>query len=49
MQSKDGKSGNKGGKKKAIIIILAVLVLAAIGGIAFFGAVGCVEALSETE
>ncbi|MBO5281948.1 MAG: HlyD family efflux transporter periplasmic adaptor subunit [Lachnospiraceae bacterium] len=36
MQSKDGKSRNKGSKKKAIIIILAVLVLAAIGGIAFF-------------
>lgn len=36
MKSKDGKSRNKGSKKKAIIIILAVLVLAAIGGIAFF-------------
>lgn len=36
MKSKDGKSRNKGSKKKAIIIMLAVLILAAIGGIAFF-------------
>lgn len=36
MKSKDGKSRNRGSKKKAIIIIMAVLVLAAIGGIAFF-------------